>query len=98
MTFRRLFLDHPQSIGESYAEHLAHALGFAGALPGLRPGLSRARPDPGPVRDHRKSVGDAAPGANDGASPERIGPRRSRDGALTRLRHLGSPSKPDGNC
>jgi hypothetical protein len=32
MTFRTLFLDHPESIGESYAEHLGHALSFAGAL------------------------------------------------------------------
>ncbi len=32
MTFRSLFLDHPRSIGESYVEHLAHALAFAGEL------------------------------------------------------------------
>ncbi len=32
MTFRTLFLDHPESIGESYVEHLGHALSFAGAL------------------------------------------------------------------
>lgn len=27
-----LFTEHPASVGESYGTHLAHALGFAGAL------------------------------------------------------------------
>lgn len=29
---RKLFLDHPASVGESYAEHFAHAGGFAALL------------------------------------------------------------------
>jgi hypothetical protein len=32
MTFRRLFLDHPESLGESYVQHLGHALSYAGAF------------------------------------------------------------------
>jgi hypothetical protein len=32
MTFRRLFLEHPGSLGESYLQHLGHALSFAGTL------------------------------------------------------------------
>ena len=27
--FKRLFVDHPASVGESYVEHLVSALGFA---------------------------------------------------------------------
>jgi len=30
--FTRLFLQHPQSIGESYLEHQRHALGFGFSL------------------------------------------------------------------
>jgi len=30
--FRRLFLQHPHSVGESYLEHQRHALGFAFSL------------------------------------------------------------------
>lgn len=30
--FNRLFLQHPQSIGESYLEHQRHALGFGFSL------------------------------------------------------------------
>jgi len=30
--FNRLFLQHPQSVGESYLEHQRHALGFAFSL------------------------------------------------------------------
>lgn len=30
--FRKMFLDHPRSIGESYAEHAGVALSFAGVL------------------------------------------------------------------
>lgn len=30
--FRRLFLDHPQSVGESYAEHFRVASGFGIAM------------------------------------------------------------------
>ena len=30
--FTRLFLQHPQSIGESYLEHQRHALGFGCSL------------------------------------------------------------------
>ncbi len=30
--FKRLFLDHPRSVGETYLEHQAVALGFAGPL------------------------------------------------------------------
>lgn len=29
---RRLFSEHPASVGESYFEHLAHALGFASRM------------------------------------------------------------------
>lgn len=29
---RRLFLDHPQSVGESYTEHLGVAAGFGAAM------------------------------------------------------------------
>lgn len=29
---RRLFLDHPRSIGETYGEHLRHAAGFGGLM------------------------------------------------------------------
>lgn len=29
---RKLFLDHPASVGENYAEHFAHAGGFAALL------------------------------------------------------------------
>lgn len=32
--FTRLFLDHPQSVGESYLEHQRHAFGFGIALLG----------------------------------------------------------------
>ena len=32
MTLKHLFLDHPRSIGETYVEHCAHALLFAGGL------------------------------------------------------------------
>ncbi|MDE2448113.1 MAG: hypothetical protein KGO22_04025 [Gammaproteobacteria bacterium] len=32
--FTRLFLDHPQSVGESYLEHQRHAFGFGLALLG----------------------------------------------------------------
>ncbi len=30
--FRRLFLDHPQSVGESYGEHFRVAIGFGAAM------------------------------------------------------------------
>lgn len=30
--FRRLFLDHPQSVGESYAEHFRVATGFGATM------------------------------------------------------------------
>jgi len=29
---RRMFIDHPQSVNESYFEHMRFALGFAGLL------------------------------------------------------------------
>lgn len=29
---KRLFVVHPASVGESYVQHLLHALGFAGAM------------------------------------------------------------------
>lgn len=29
---RRLFLDHPRLIGETYGEHLRHAAGFGGLM------------------------------------------------------------------
>ncbi|MFZ5704828.1 MAG: DUF6356 family protein [Pseudomonadota bacterium] len=29
---KKLFLDHPASVGENYAEHFAHAASFAGLL------------------------------------------------------------------
>ena len=32
--WRRLFLDHPRTMGESYGEHLSRAAGFAGELLG----------------------------------------------------------------
>jgi hypothetical protein len=32
--FRRLFLDHPASVGETYFEHMGTALGFARAMLG----------------------------------------------------------------
>lgn len=32
MTPRNLFLDHPDSVGESYVEHCGHALSFSGGL------------------------------------------------------------------
>jgi hypothetical protein len=32
--FRRLFLDHPASVGESYAEHFRVAAGFGWAMLG----------------------------------------------------------------
>ncbi|MCH2094829.1 MAG: DUF6356 family protein [Rhodobacteraceae bacterium] len=31
-TFQRVFLDHPASVDESYAEHMRFALGFSGTL------------------------------------------------------------------
>ena len=49
--FKRLFVDHPQSVGESYAEHLAVASrfgwkmiwgGFACLIHGLVPGLFKS--------------------------------------------------------
>lgn len=30
--FKRLFVDHPASVGENYSEHLVHALGFARSM------------------------------------------------------------------
>ena len=32
MTPRSLFLDHPDAVGESYAEHCGHALSFSAGL------------------------------------------------------------------
>ena len=32
MALRRLFMDHPESVGESYFEHMRTALSFAGPL------------------------------------------------------------------
>ena len=32
MTLRKLFLAHPQAVGESYGEHCGHALAFSGGL------------------------------------------------------------------
>ncbi len=32
MDLRRLFTEHPKSVGESYGEHLAHASGFGGRM------------------------------------------------------------------
>ena len=32
MTTMRLFTDHPESVGESYAEHLVTAAGFGGRM------------------------------------------------------------------
>ena len=32
MSLKRLFTDHPDSVGESYFEHMAVALSFAGPL------------------------------------------------------------------
>lgn len=31
-TFKRLFADHPREVGETYVQHLGHAMGFAGKL------------------------------------------------------------------
>jgi hypothetical protein len=32
--FRKIFSDHPSSVGETYGQHLAHALSFAAAMIG----------------------------------------------------------------
>lgn len=32
MSFKRLFTDHPDSVGETYTEHMGVALSFAGPL------------------------------------------------------------------
>jgi hypothetical protein len=31
-TLKRLFADHPREVGETYIQHLAHAMTFAGRL------------------------------------------------------------------
>ncbi|MFC3581471.1 DUF6356 family protein [Sphingomonas hylomeconis] len=31
---RKIFSDHPRSVGETYGQHLTHALSFAGAMIG----------------------------------------------------------------
>lgn len=30
--WRRLFIDHPASVGETYGQHFLHAIGFAGRM------------------------------------------------------------------
>lgn len=32
MSMKRLFTEHPASVGESYGQHLVHATGFAGRM------------------------------------------------------------------
>ena len=61
----RLFLDHPDSVGESYPEHLAQAIRFAARLIGcglacavhaLVPALCRTTGSDGIERLHREMV------------------------------------------
>lgn len=72
MLFRRLFLAHPQSVGETYFEHQRRALGFAGdlivaglccTLHGLVPGVCVRSASDTVIRLHAEMAGRRTPRA-----------------------------------
>ena len=60
MSLKTLFTDHPEAVGESYFEHMAVALSFAGPL--LAAGLAALVPrfSAVPLRDHGERHGETA--------------------------------------
>jgi hypothetical protein len=70
--FRKLFIDHPQSVGETYFEHQAAALSYAGPLlvAGLAatvhaiiPGLCQKTGSKTIIRLHQRLTGGHGRGA-----------------------------------